>query len=83
MSHTEAPVNWPAAAPPLAGATQDLRSAVEQLQRERVTQALLQHHGNVAAAGRSLGLDRANLVRLAQRLGIAIASQRRPPDDTA
>ena len=83
LADTEAPVNWPAAAPPLAGATQDLRSAVEQLQRERVTQALLQHHGNVAAAGRSLGLDRANLVRLAQRLGIAIASQRRPPDDTA
>ena len=55
----------------------DLRSAVDEFQRQRIAQALQHSDGNVAGAARSLGLDRANLVRLAQRLGMPLAGQRR------
>jgi anaerobic nitric oxide reductase transcription regulator len=47
-----------------------LRQAVEDYQRRMVTEALARHGQNAAAAARELGLDRANLSRLARRLGI-------------
>ena len=55
----------------------DLRSAVDEFQRQRITHALAQNDGVVAGAARSLGLDRANLVRLAQRLGMPLTGHRR------
>jgi anaerobic nitric oxide reductase transcription regulator len=48
----------------------DLRQAVEQFQRQRIVAALERHAHNWAAAARELGLDRANLHRLARRLGL-------------
>lgn len=53
------------AAPP-----EDFRSAVDGLKRELLTRAIEQHGGNLAAAARALKLDRANLARMAGRLGI-------------
>lgn len=58
--------------PPLT----DLRSAVDAYQRRLVERALTACGGNVAASARQLGLDRANLVRLARRLGLPLS---RPP----
>ncbi|PLY59762.1 nitric oxide reductase transcriptional regulator NorR [Herbaspirillum sp. BH-1] len=57
------------------GATPELRSlplrdAVEHYERELVGASLERHQGNLAAAARELGLDRANLSRLARRLGL-------------
>ncbi|GMM84415.1 nitric oxide reductase transcriptional regulator NorR [Pseudoalteromonas sp. MTN2-4] len=49
-----------------------LKSATEQFQKKLIEQALLEHELNWAAAARTLKLDRANLVRLAKRLGIAV-----------
>ncbi|GAA4500516.1 nitric oxide reductase transcriptional regulator NorR [Pseudaeromonas paramecii] len=48
-----------------------LRDAVEQYQRQLIEQALARHEGNWSAAARALQLDRANLNRLAKRLGLA------------
>ena len=48
----------------------DLRSAVDAYQRQLVLAALARHQDNWAAAARELGLDRANLHRLAVRLGL-------------
>jgi anaerobic nitric oxide reductase transcription regulator len=50
-------------APPM-----DFRSAVDAYKRQLLSDALARHDGNAAAAARSLGLDRANLMRLAARL---------------
>ncbi len=47
-----------------------LRVAVEKLERDMINQALAQHRHSWAAAARSLGVDRANLARMAKRLGI-------------
>lgn len=52
------------AAPP------DLRSSMEDHQRQRIEASLARHHNNWASAARELGLHRANLVRLAKRLGL-------------
>lgn len=52
-----------------APAAVNLRQAVEQFERELVQKTLAQHGGNWAAAARALGMDRANLGRLAKRLG--------------
>lgn len=51
-----------------AGGT--LRDATEGFQRQRIVSALERHAHNWAAAARELGLDRANLHRLARRLGL-------------
>ncbi|TFY99836.1 nitric oxide reductase transcriptional regulator NorR [Ramlibacter rhizophilus] len=55
---------------PEASPGQGLRESVEDLQRRMVQDALARHGGNWAAAARSLQLDRANLARLARRLGL-------------
>ena len=47
-----------------------LRLAVEQFQRQQILAALERQGRNWAAAARELGLDRANLHRLAKRLGL-------------
>jgi anaerobic nitric oxide reductase transcription regulator len=53
------------AAPPV-----DLRTSMESHQRQRIAASLARHHNNWASAARELGLHRANLVRLAKRLGL-------------
>lgn len=47
-----------------------LREAVDEYQRQVVDECLKRHGDNWAAAARELGLDRANLSRLAKRLGL-------------
>ncbi|SEJ16368.1 anaerobic nitric oxide reductase transcription regulator [Pseudomonas linyingensis] len=65
---TAPPPDSPASSPPPA--VGDLREAVEQFQRQQIGAALEQHQHNWAAAARELGMDRANLHRLAKRLGL-------------
>jgi len=48
----------------------ELRPAVEAFQRRMINQSLERHAGNWAAVAREMGLDRANLNRLAKRLAI-------------
>src|SRR5690606_31236374 len=48
----------------------DLRQAVDDYQRRLIRAALQRTRDNWAAAARELGLDRANLHRLATRLGM-------------
>jgi anaerobic nitric oxide reductase transcription regulator len=48
----------------------NLREAVERYERQLVAASLERHAGNLAATARELGLDRANLNRLAKRLGL-------------
>ncbi|WP_455230863.1 nitric oxide reductase transcriptional regulator NorR [Geopseudomonas aromaticivorans] len=62
------PPDSPASSPPQP--VGDLREAVEQFQRQQVGAALERHQHNWAAAARELGMDRANLHRLAKRLGL-------------
>ncbi|MNH47273.1 Anaerobic nitric oxide reductase transcription regulator NorR [compost metagenome] len=47
-----------------------LREAVDGYQRQIIDACLQRHQDNWAAAARELGLDRANLNRLARRLGL-------------
>lgn len=55
----------------VAGASeQGLRKAVDAYERQLVQAALARNHENWASAARELGLDRANLNRMAKRLGI-------------
>lgn len=51
----------------------DLKAATESFQRQLILQALQHTNGNWAEAARQLGQDRANLARLAKRLGISVA----------
>ncbi|THU05094.1 nitric oxide reductase transcriptional regulator NorR [Lampropedia puyangensis] len=55
---------------PLNSSALGLRQQVDALQRQLLTQAWHAAKGNTAAAARRLDLDRANFVRLAQRLGV-------------
>ncbi len=48
----------------------DLRQATEQYQRQLISACLDRHQHNWASAARELGLDRANLGRMAKRLGL-------------
>lgn len=48
----------------------ELRTAVDDYQRQLISAALQRAHGSLAAAARELGLDRANLHRLVSRLGM-------------
>lgn len=75
---------------PLAGAAAvdtagglTLGEAVDRFRRQRIETTLARHHGNIAASARALGLDRANLARLAKRLGIPVGSLPAPADDRA
>jgi anaerobic nitric oxide reductase transcription regulator len=64
----------PALSPELSTASGGgLRPAVQAYERQLITQSLAQHQGNWAAAARALQIDRANLHRLAKRLGIPTA----------
>lgn len=47
-----------------------LREAMDAYQRQLIEDCLLRHEDNWAAAARELGIDRANLSRLARRLGV-------------
>ena len=49
-----------------------LKASTEQFQRQMVIQALEQAQGNWSAAAKGLKVDRANLVRLAKRLGVGV-----------
>jgi anaerobic nitric oxide reductase transcription regulator len=49
---------------------QGLRDAVESYERQLIEASLQRHHGSWAAAARELQMDRANLQRLARRLGM-------------
>lgn len=53
----------------------NLRAATEDLQRQLILQALAQTDGNWAQAARHLQQNRANLARLAKRLGIEVKRQ--------
>jgi anaerobic nitric oxide reductase transcription regulator len=48
----------------------DLREAVDDFQRRLIGASLERHQHNWASAARELGLDRANLGRMARRLGL-------------
>lgn len=50
----------------------DFRGAVDAYKKNVLENALKRTGGNAAAAARSLGLDRANLMRLAARLGVSM-----------
>ena len=69
-----APAHQPQPATPIATQAQEesrgLREAVEQFQRQLILSSLEQHQGSWSQAARQLQLDRANLSRLAKRLGI-------------
>jgi anaerobic nitric oxide reductase transcription regulator len=47
-----------------------LRDAVDAYQKQLIVEALARHKGKWADVGRELGVDRANLSRLAKRLGL-------------
>ncbi|MBU2646835.1 sigma 54-interacting transcriptional regulator, partial [bacterium] len=49
---------------------QSLREATQTFQKNLIQHALKINHGNLAAAGRALGMNRSNLHNLAKRLGI-------------
>ncbi len=67
-----------AGTPARAGAAAPtLRESLDRHQKQLIEAALIAHAGNVAASARQLGLDRANLMRLARRLGVTIARPRR------
>ncbi|HOX42387.1 MAG TPA: nitric oxide reductase transcriptional regulator NorR [Myxococcota bacterium] len=61
-----APVDGPAAAP----GRPRMRDFVRAQQRAYLRTVLEEHHGNLAAAARALGMDRGNLHHLARRLGL-------------
>lgn len=71
----QAPVDNPAPlstgpAPAQVGVTGDMREAVDEFQRNLIAACLERHQHNWASAARELGLDRANLGRMARRLGL-------------
>jgi two-component system response regulator HydG len=49
-------------APPQPPATNDLRATLNAVEQELLERAIREHHGNLTAAGRSLGIER-NLLR--------------------
>ncbi|PWB33720.1 nitric oxide reductase transcriptional regulator NorR [Pseudomonas sp. SDI] len=67
-STPQAPAVSPAPTLPEAGG--DLRQALDLYQRQLIEASLARHGQNWASAARELGLDRANLSRLARRLGL-------------
>ncbi len=55
--------------------SQGLKKSTEQFQQQLILQTLTRHQGNWAAAARELKVDRANLVRLAKRLGLQVVKR--------
>ena len=51
---------------------QGLKSMTEAFQKKRITDALNNNHSNWTQAAKQLDIDRANLARLAKRLGIIV-----------
>ena len=49
-----------------------LKSLTEDFQRQYISDALVVHDGNWTNAAKQLGMDRANLARLAKRLGVSL-----------
>lgn len=58
---------------PVIESGEGLKEALDGYQRRLITEALERHHGKWADVARELKVDRANLTRLARRLGIARA----------
>ena len=52
--------------------TRDLNEATQAFQRQCIVRAVEQAKGNWSEAARNLNIDRANLIRLAKRLGISV-----------
>ena len=65
-SDKAAVITMPAPSAPALG----LRESVERHERQLIENSLSRHAGSWAAAARELQLDRANLQRLAKRLGV-------------
>lgn len=59
-----------------SGKRMDLRAQIDAFQKQLIETTLGEHGGSFAAAARALGLDRANLARLAARLDIPAARRR-------
>jgi anaerobic nitric oxide reductase transcription regulator len=53
----------------------NLKEATEAFQKQSILTVLIQCNYNWSQAARSLEMDRANLVRLAKRLGIEVSKQ--------
>ncbi len=72
LRHLDIPAGEPEATlvPAVHPEGRTLREVLDATARERVTGALEASHGNFAQAARELGVDRANLLRLARRLGV-------------
>ena len=74
--HLDLPEQQPTEPQPAANnpATQanslPLREAVDAYQKQLISQTLERHQHKWASAARELGIDRANLIRLAKRLGL-------------
>jgi len=68
------PVADVAEGPAASAGALGLRPQVERYERQLLSASLARHHGNWAAAARELQLDRANLQRLAKRLGVERSS---------
>jgi anaerobic nitric oxide reductase transcription regulator len=81
LAPSPAPALAGAAAPAaaLAAPDQPLRVRVQSFERQAIEQALAAQGGNWAAAARTLDMDRANLVRLARRLGLAVPARNGRP----
>jgi anaerobic nitric oxide reductase transcription regulator len=71
-AHTPAKAVVKAAAEPAVDLSKGLRDATDDFQRRLVSEALTQADFNWAKAGRLLQIDRANLTRLAKRLGLNV-----------
>ena len=72
LSSDTAPLPTPQPNPGPTPSVSNLKQATEQFQRQCILQTLEATQGNWAAAARQLQMDRANLSRLAKRLGIEV-----------
>jgi anaerobic nitric oxide reductase transcription regulator len=81
LAPTPAPAMAALAAPLAAAAVagQPLRVQVQAFERQAIEQALAAQGGNWAAAARTLDMDRANLVRLARRVGLVVPARNGRP----
>ena len=52
-----------------------MKIQMDNFQRQLVLNALKQHDGNWSQAAKQLGVDRANLTRLAKRLGVSVSKK--------